>query len=67
MVATGFLRIDIAGYGGIGITDKGRALLRGEGTFLYREDTVIVRTRAPAREPRTPPGKWTELRFDWRN
>ena len=51
MVATGFLRLDIAGYGGIGITDKGRALVHGEGEFLYREDTVIAR-RAGARAPR---------------
>ena len=49
MVAAGFLRIDIGGYGGIGITDKGLGLLRGEGAFLYRRDTVIVpaRTKAP--------------------
>ena len=40
MVATGLLRIDIAGYGGLGINDAGRALLRGDGIFLYREDTV---------------------------
>ena len=45
MVATGFLRLDIAGYGGIAIADKGRALLRGEGEFLYREDTVIAQPR----------------------
>ena len=43
MVATGFLRIDIGGYGGIGITEKGLGLLRGDGEFLYREDTVIAR------------------------
>ena len=45
------LSLDIGGYGGIGITDKGRALLRGEGAFQYREDTVIVRRQAPVREP----------------
>ena len=55
MVATGFVRLDIAGYGAIGLTDRGRALLRGEGEFLYREDTVIART--PARERREPPRK----------
>ena len=53
MVAAGYLRIDIAGYGGLGITDKGRELLRGEGAFLCREDTVIARGPAPARESRT--------------
>ena len=56
MVAAGLLRIDIGGYGGIGITDKGLGLLRGEGAFLYREDTVIVPTRSKARKPRVPQG-----------
>ena len=61
MVATGYLRLDIAGYGGLGIADRGRALLRGEGAFLYREDTVIVRRPAPKREPRPARGKdWAE-------
>ena len=50
MVATGFLRIDIGGYGGIGITEKGLGLLRGDGEFLYREDTVIARTPAKAQD-----------------
>ena len=50
MVATGFLRIDIGGYGGIGITEKGLGLLRGDGEFLYRENTVIARTPAKARD-----------------
>ena len=58
MVATGFLRLDIAGYGGIAIADKGRVLLRGEGEFLYREDTVI--SQPPAREPRERRGKAPE-------
>ena len=46
MVAMGFLRLDIAGYGGLGITDKGRVLLRGEGEFLYREDRLIASSSA---------------------
>ena len=41
MVATGFLRLDIAGYGGLAITDEGFGLLRGDGTFHYRADTVV--------------------------
>ena len=62
MVATGFLRLDIAGYGGIAIADNGRALLRGEGEFLYREDTVIA--QPPAREPRERRGKAPERVLD---
>ena len=45
MVATGFLRLDIAGYGGLAITDKGLDLLRGNGSFQYRADTVCVARR----------------------
>ncbi|MCY4450644.1 MAG: DNA helicase RecQ [Immundisolibacterales bacterium] len=41
MIATGFLRLDMTGYGSIAVTDRGRALLRGEGEFRYREDTLI--------------------------
>ena len=54
MVATGFLRLDIAGYGGLGITDKGRVLTHGEGEFLFREDRVI--TSSAARATRARPG-----------
>lgn len=49
MVAAGFLRIDIGGFGGIGITDKGGALLRGDGAFIYREDTAVSRSPAKTR------------------
>ena len=54
MVATGLLRLDIAGYGGIATTDKGRALLRGEGVFRYRADTVARASAAPPK-PRAAP------------
>ncbi len=40
MVAAGFLNIDIQGYGGLGITEKGGALMRGEETFQYRKDAL---------------------------
>ena len=60
MVATGFLRIDIGGYGGIGITEKGLGLLRGDGEFLYREDTVIARPSAKARKAGAARGDVTE-------
>lgn len=40
MVATGLLWLDIGGYGGIQITDKGHLLLRGSGEFIYRKDRV---------------------------
>ena len=44
MVAAGFMQIDIAGYGGLKPTGKGRALMQGEGEFLYRMDMVAPRS-----------------------
>ena len=40
LVAAGFLRLDIDGYGGLSITEKGQGLLGGEANFFYREDLV---------------------------
>ena len=40
LVAVGFLRLDIQGYGGLAVTDKGHALLRGDEDFQFRQDTV---------------------------
>ena len=51
MVASGLLKLDIAGYGSLMITPKGHGLHGGSGTFLYREDTV-----APPRSPEAEPG-----------
>ena len=51
MVATGYLHIDIAGYGGIRITADGLELLRGNRTFHYCSDT-IARGAAGTRRPR---------------
>ena len=41
MVATGYLRLDIAGFGGLAITDEGFDFMRNDGTFHYRADTVV--------------------------
>ena len=50
MVATGFLRLDIAGYGGLALTDAGLDLLRGNGSFHYRADAVLAPALAVRRE-----------------
>ena len=47
LVAAGFLDHDVKGYGGLAITDRGRALLQDEESFHYRQDTM--RRAAPAR------------------
>jgi len=55
LVAAGFLRLDVQGYGGLAITDKGDGLMRGEDAFQYRRDTMkrtpAARRKAEAREP----------------
>ena len=38
LVAANYLRIDVAGHGGLSLTSKGRALLDGETGFSYRKD-----------------------------
>ncbi|MBI1179920.1 MAG: DNA helicase RecQ [Alphaproteobacteria bacterium] len=40
LVASGFLRIDIGGYGGLALTPKGRDLLRGEEGFRFRPEAL---------------------------
>ena len=40
LLAADYLRLDIEGYGGLTISDKGKTLLRGEAEFRYRADRV---------------------------
>ncbi len=51
LVATGFLRLDVKGHGGLSITARGRELLRGEEAFHYRKDT-----RPPSKKAAPKPG-----------
>ena len=60
LVGAGFLRIDVAGFGGISVTPKGRQLQAGDTAFRYRPDLVptskkaerAARTTAAAVDPR---------------
>ena len=47
LVATGFLRLDVRGHGGLSITARGRELLAGEESFRYRKDVRPAVTAAP--------------------
>jgi ATP-dependent DNA helicase RecQ len=40
MVAAGYLKLDIGGYGGLMLTPKGRELLNGEGAFSFRPEAL---------------------------
>ena len=60
LVGAGFLRLDVAGFGGISVTPKGRQLQNGETAFRFRPDLVptskkaerAVRSAAVAVDPR---------------
>jgi ATP-dependent DNA helicase RecQ len=49
LVAAGLLELDIRGYGGLSVSDRGRALLAGDGTFRFRPD-AFRRTAKAARK-----------------
>lgn len=49
LVAAGFLKLDIEGYGGLSLTEKGRALLNGEGQFAFREDKAPLKKSRKSR------------------
>lgn len=51
LVAAGFLALDIAGYGGLRVAERGRALMAGEEVFQYRPDTLRRATKAERRKP----------------
>ena len=47
LVAAGFLHLDVQGYGGLSLTDKGRDLLAGTTTFGYRRDLLPQSVSSP--------------------
>ena len=52
LVAAHFLKIDVAGYGGLDLSEKGWELLQGKAQFWYRQD-VMKRKTKPARAAKT--------------
>jgi ATP-dependent DNA helicase RecQ len=53
LVAAGFMELDIERYGGLSISEKGRALLLGNESFRYRRDTVRRPARADRKQEKT--------------
>ena len=51
LVAAGFLRLDVAGHGGLSLTSKGHGLMAGDEDFRYRRDVL------PAQRRKAPRGK----------
>ncbi|MHA1568686.1 MAG: DNA helicase RecQ, partial [Alphaproteobacteria bacterium] len=55
LIAAGYLHLDVAGHGGMRLTEKGMALADGEGEFRYRRDAAPARSRT--RTDKKPSGK----------
>ena len=59
MVGGGYLTLDVAGYGGLSIAKKGRALIEGDGSFRYRAD--MIRAARPTEKKAAPVMRHEEL------
>ena len=53
LVAANYLELDIQGYGGLKVTENGRALLKGECEFRYRTDVMQRKKGKKAARPRS--------------
>ena len=49
LIAAGYLRLDIAGHGGLNLTKDGRSLLEDGGEFRFRRDPTRSKSVAPKR------------------
>ena len=54
IVAAGFLRLDIGGYGGLKFTPESQALLKGVAEFHYRQDTAKTKAERKTKIAREP-------------
>jgi ATP-dependent DNA helicase RecQ len=54
LVAGGLLRVDVAGHGGLALTESCRAILRGETTISLRRDAATKKTSSRSRRPSQP-------------
>jgi len=52
MVASNVLHLDVVGHGGISLTDKGQAVLKGDASFSYRKDVIKSSGGKKSRSPR---------------
>ncbi len=62
LVGGGFLALDIGGFGGLSISPKGQALIRGETEFRYRRDLMRI-SKKRQREITAEPGDGLLLRL----
>ncbi len=55
MTSSGLLKIDIAGYGGLHITGKGRQVSKGKEEFKYRKETLIEKSHTTSKPSKSVP------------
>jgi ATP-dependent DNA helicase RecQ len=60
LAAKGYLRIDIEGHGGISLTDRCRAVLRGEEPVALRKEVPAAAAKSGSKSPRAK-GRKKEL------
>jgi ATP-dependent DNA helicase RecQ len=54
IVAAGFLRLDIGGFGGLKFTSQSQAILSGVAEFHYRQDTAKTKAERKPKTAREP-------------
>ncbi len=57
MVASGYLHLDISGYGGLSVTETGEDLLHDGGEFQYRRETLRPKNAQATARPETMLGE----------
>jgi ATP-dependent DNA helicase RecQ len=50
LVAGGYLKLDVTGYGGLSVLPKGHAILNGDRDFSYRSDVVKSRGQSKSKK-----------------
>ncbi len=61
LIAAGYLQLDVAGHGGIKLTEKGAGFSSGGGAFRYRRDAVPGKARMKSGKIKTPAGDLSEV------
>ena len=60
MIASGYLHMDVSGYGGLQLTEHGIGLLREGGRFLFRRETLRPKSVRPKVHASTTMGELTD-------
>ena len=62
LIAAGYAKVDIEGYGGLQLTEKSRPILRGEKSLTLRHETKVTRERKQKSAKKVEGELWEALR-----